>query len=188
MGGDTGNAENAEAEDNRRGAGNGEEALQQAASLQDWQGRMQASVSNVTVRSSSSQTYAAIRHTTVSYIFDLLFTARRNRLNQWRQQNGTRTGDSAWYTQTQNTWQSSSSALYYQDGLAAGGGEPTARLRVLNYSQTVIQTESESTAFSTVGTVRTADGRDISFQVNVGMSRQFQQYFEQNQVMKTFTM
>lgn len=188
VGGDTGNAENAEAEDNRRGAGNGEEALQQAASLQDWQGRMQVSVSNVTVRSSSSQTYAAIRHTTVSYIFDLLFTARRNRLNQWRQQNGIRTGDSAWYTQTQNTWQSSSSALYYQDGLAAGGGEPTARLRVLNYSQTVIQTESESTAFSTVGTVRTADGRDISFQVNVGMSRQFQQYFEQNQVMKTFTM
>lgn len=188
VGGETENT-NAETNEDNRNAENGEELVQQsAASLQDWQGRMQASASNVTVRSSASQTYAAIRHTTISYIFNLLFSERRNRLNQWRQQNGIRTDDSGQYVQTQNTWQGSSFSLYYQNGLAAGNGDTSSRLRVLNYSQAVIQTESESTAFSTVGTVRTADGRELSFNVNVGMSRQFQQYYEQNQVMKTFTM
>lgn len=190
VGEDTGNAGDAETNENSRNAGNGEDAVQQsAASLKDWQGRMQASASTVTVRSSASQTYAAIRHTTISYIFNLLFSERRNRLNQWMQQNGIQTRDSGQYAQTQSTWQSSSSfSLYYQSGFAAGGGDATARLRVLNYSQAVIQTESETTAFSTVGTVRTADGREINFNVNVGMSRQFQQYYEQNQVMKTFSM
>ncbi len=190
VGEDTGNAGDAETNENSRNAGNGEDAVQQsAASLQDWQGRMQASASTVTVRSSASQTYAAIRHTTISYIFNLLFSERRNRLNQWMQQNGIQTRDSGQYAQMQSTWQSSSSfSLYYQSGSAAGSGDATARLRVLNYSQAVIQTESETTAFSTVGTVRTADGREINFNVNVGMSRQFQQYYEQNQVMKTFSM
>lgn len=39
--------------------------------------------------------------------------------------------------------------------------------------------ESEATSFSTQGTVRTSDGREISFQVNVGMSREFQQYYQE---------
>lgn len=189
VGGDTGNAGNAETDENNPNAGSDEEMVQQsAASLQEWQGRMQSAASNVTVRSSASQTYAAIRHTTISYIFNLLFSERRNRLNQWLQQNGIQTRDSVQYAQTQTTWQSSSFSLYYQNGLGAGSKDASSRLRVLNYSQAVIQTESESTAFSTVGTVRTADGREINFNVNVGMSRQFQQYYEQNQVMKTFAM
>ena len=36
--------------------------------------------------------------------------------------------------------------------------------------------ESESTNFSTTGTVRTADGREISFNLDVSMSRKFTQY------------
>lgn len=36
--------------------------------------------------------------------------------------------------------------------------------------------ESESTSFSTTGTVKTADGREISFNLDVSMSRKFTQY------------
>lgn len=39
--------------------------------------------------------------------------------------------------------------------------------------------ESESTAFSTTGIVRTADGREISINVDVAMSRRFTQYFQE---------
>lgn len=39
--------------------------------------------------------------------------------------------------------------------------------------------ESESTFFSTQGTVRTADGREINFNVNIGMSREFQEYYQE---------
>lgn len=38
--------------------------------------------------------------------------------------------------------------------------------------------EEESVQFSTGGTVLTADGREISFQMNVGMSRRFAQYYK----------
>ncbi len=188
VGGETGNTGDAETKENTPDSEAGEELVQQsAASLQDWKSRLQASGSNVAVRSQTSQTYAAIRHTTISYIFNLLFSERRNRLNQWLQQNGIQTRDTQ-PVQTQDTWQSNGSfGLYYQNGLA-GSGDATARLRVLNYSQAVIQTESEDTAFSTVGRVCTADGREISFHVNVGMSRSFQQYYEQSQDLRTFTM
>ncbi len=64
----------------------------------------------------------------------------------------------------------------------------TARLGVLNYNQTVIRTEAESISFSTEGTVQTSDGRSIHFNVNVGMSREFQQYYEHNMTMGTFSM
>ena len=37
-------------------------------------------------------------------------------------------------------------------------------------------TESESTTFSTTGTVKTADGREISFNLDVSMSQNFSQY------------
>ena len=39
--------------------------------------------------------------------------------------------------------------------------------------------EEESMTFSTSGTVVTADGREITFNMNVGMSRSFEQYYKQ---------
>lgn len=183
-GGDTGNTQDA---GNR---GNEKEAPailgQQQATLEEWQGRMQQAGSSVTVRSSASQTYAAIRHRTVNYIFNLLFASRRNRWNRWRQENGMQ-GYGA------------QQPAYGQEALPAGKsdisslrtGEKkdfTASMRVLNYTRATIETESESTVFSTTGTVRTSDGRSISFNVNVGMSREFQQYYEETTEMATFTM
>ena len=39
--------------------------------------------------------------------------------------------------------------------------------------------EEEHTTFSTTGTVKTADGRELSFNLEVGMSRRFEQYYEE---------
>ncbi len=52
-------------------------------------------------------------------------------------------------------------------------------LQLLGAGQAGIQIEAEDTAFTTKGTVRTSDGREISFNVNVGMSRRFQQYYQE---------
>lgn len=61
-------------------------------------------------------------------------------------------------------------------------------MKVLTYSEHRIQIEAEDTEFSTVGTVRTADGREINFNVNVGMSREFQQSFREDLQLSTFKM
>ena len=45
-----------------------------------------------------------------------------------------------------------------------------------------------SETFSTVGTVKTADGREINFNVNVGMSREFQQYYSEELDLASFKM
>ena len=42
--------------------------------------------------------------------------------------------------------------------------------------------EEESTTFSTTGTVKTADGRELSFHLELGMSRRFEEYYEENYV------
>lgn len=194
-GGDMGNVDHTGKADGSEGSNveTGEGMAQQnAAALQDWQNRLQISGSNVSVRSSASQTLVNIRQTTIRYIFDLLFSARRNRLNQWMQNNGIQTVDS----QASVGWQDSrqgytgnSYNLYDQNGLLKQEpGMRTQTLKVLNYNQAVIQTESEVTKFSTVGTVKTADGREINFNVNVGMSRSFQQYYEQDLQLMSFTM
>ena len=61
-------------------------------------------------------------------------------------------------------------------------------MKVLNYSQETLQIETENTTFSTVGTVRTKDGREIRFNVNVGMTREFQQYYREDLEMLSFKM
>ena len=48
--------------------------------------------------------------------------------------------------------------------------------------------ESEETCFSTTGCVRTADGRELNFDLNLTMSRSFTQYYERNiSSVRTFT-
>lgn len=54
---------------------------------------------------------------------------------------------------------------------------------VFSYEAEFVETEQETTAFSTIGTVKTADGREINFNIDVEMSRSFTQYYkEQYQV------
>lgn len=155
----------------------------QTASLNDWQGRMQVSTAKIRVRSRESQTLDQIRQRTVRYIFDLLFAYRRNRLGSWGQENsyGSSSGNET-------------EEILRQTPTAQGTGEvlqlksSSINMRVLNYSHETIHTESERTTFSTAGTVKTADGREISFHVNVGMSREFQSRFTEDLQLARFTL
>ena len=154
----------------------------QAATLQEWQGRMQSSVGKVTMRSSESQTLATIRYNTVRYIFELLFSHRRNRFNGWKQEN------------TQNNTQNGAQENIYRESSDSGANKvlqsqrSSVRMRVLNYTQETLHIESENTTFSTAGTVKTADGREIHFNVNVGMSREFQSHFSEDLELARFTL
>jgi hypothetical protein len=53
-------------------------------------------------------------------------------------------------------------------------------VRVVEYQQVYSYTETETTAFSTTGTVKCADGREIDFNLDLQMSRSFQEYYEEN--------
>ena len=58
-------------------------------------------------------------------------------------------------------------------------GWNAARMKVLNYVGETYNVEQEDTCFSTVGTVRTKDGREINFNVNVNMSRRCEEYYRE---------
>lgn len=64
---------------------------------------------------------------------------------------------------------------------------PTARYKRLEYVQESYYQEKESTSFSTVGTVRTGDGREINFNINVGMSRSFEERYREQLDLASFT-
>lgn len=174
VGGNAGNSENA------GGAGSAESAADRTSSaLSDWQKRMQGANTNVSIRSSASQTYATIRQTTIHYIFSLLFGSRTNRFNQWLQDSGAQSN-------AQEEQQNANAGAEEQNAQDMQLAPLTTNVKVLRFTQENIQIESENTAFSTVGKVRTADGREIDFNVNVGMSRQFQQHFYEDLQMASF--
>ena len=136
------------------------------SSLQDWQTRMQSSVGKVNMRRSEGQTLANIRQLTIRYIFELLFAGRKHRFRDWEPDNTS-------YACGQNQVQPTSSNVI---------------VRKLTYSQETYHCESENTSFSTVGTVRTADGREISFNINVEMSRSFESYFREDLQLASFSL
>lgn len=191
IGGDTENT--ADAGENQSGekTENSEKAV---TTMQDWQARFQAGTSNVSIRNSVSQSITEIRQQTIRYIFDILFAARRNRLNQWLQVNGSHTesvqsGNVQSSSGNGRTGSVNNGGLYYENGFLMM--EPRTLVtnrKVLSYGQETYFEESESTNFSTVGTVRTADGREIQFNVNVGMSREFQEYYRDDLELASFTM
>lgn len=55
-----------------------------------------------------------------------------------------------------------------------------AGIQTFRFSTQYYHAETESTAFSTQGTVKCADGREIDFNLNLEMSRSFQEYYEKN--------
>lgn len=68
---------------------------------------------------------------------------------------------------------------------AAAGG--STAYTVQGYQMQHYHMEEESTAFSTQGTVKTADGRELSFNLEFGMSRRFEEYYEENHVLSVST-
>ncbi len=154
---------------------------QKLYTLEDWQNSLNTKVSRIQIRPSRSEsTWAEFRQLTVRYIFSLLFP------NKWGETSdylkdlgyGGATGNQS-LAENPNA-----GVVSGQETLASFGGT----VRVLNYTQESFVYEQESTSFSTVGTVRTADGREINFNVEVGMSREFTQTFREQIDALSFTM
>lgn len=161
----------------------GQAGEEKASVLDNWQNRFGISSKRISVSGSNERTLTEVRDATIKYIFELLFSARKSRFNDW-------TASQNFSNQGQNTVSGS--------GQNAGNGQMltgstnlnflSGNLKTLNYSQESFYEESESTSFSTVGTVRTADGREINFNVEVGMSRSFQEYYREDLELASFTM
>lgn len=54
-----------------------------------------------------------------------------------------------------------------------------ANMRTFTFSRQFYYEETETTTFTTQGTVKCADGREINFNLNLNMSRSFQEYYEE---------
>lgn len=140
-------------------------------SLQEWQNRFSASPVSISVSRDTSQTLADIRQQTIKYIFELLFGKRKNWLF----------GENS-YHNADSISQSSNSQTVSQTQTSS------LNMKAFVYSQKNYYCEKESTSFATTGMVKTADGREISFQVNVGMSREFEQTFQQELALAQFSL
>lgn len=176
-------------------AGMGGATNRTITTMQDWQTRFQSTRSHLSIRSSESQTFASFREQTIRYIFDMLFAARRGRLNQWMDEHtnqsksaGVLEGSWSQNSWSQNSWHFGSSGVNQYGSQGMTDTTLVTNMKVLAYSQETFLEESEQTMFSTTGTVRTADGREINFNVNVGMSREFQQYYREDLELASFAM
>lgn len=154
--------------------------------LQEWQTRLQTSVSNVSLRSTVSQTYEDIRQQTLRYIFELFFPSGRNRFRDLVR-------DTVSDSQRQNITESDSqvSGALTSEKNALTLAQPrqfNVSAKVLDYTQETYTFENEDISFSTVGKVRTSDGREIDFNVNIGMSREFSSYTRDELQLASFVM
>lgn len=74
------------------------------------------------------------------------------------------------------------SADYFTGGNAGG-----TMYKVNGFQKQYYHSEEECTTFSTQGMVKTADGRELSFNLEFGMSRSFQEYYEENYITSVTT-
>ena len=107
---------------------------------------------------SAHQQFMEIRQQCLNFLMAILFPERRRSFSWGSEGEGTNTAS------TSDALQSS-----------VGTGEKTFTFSTQYYHE-----ETETTGFSTTGTVRCADGREISFNLNLEMSRSFQEYYEES--------
>lgn len=204
--GQGGNALNAAIGGNAGDAGNTKDADGTTGNgqtvLADWQARFQVNTSAVSVRNAPSQTFAEFRQQTLRYIFDLLFASRKNRLSRWMQEEGMESASGI---------QGSAQGAAPADGAGNIGGSVSGtasangnvsskgflmmqpltlavNMKVLSLGQETYFEEAEDTSFSTTGMVKTSDGREISFNVNIGMSRRFQEQYREDLDLAAFSL
>ena len=140
--------------------------------LEDWQNSLSVRSSRVNMnRFGRANVMDNLRQVTLRYIFDLLFAGRRGQFDQWMQDRGLTSSTSNTTSSDQNlNWQGQTS------------------MKVFTYTQETFTYEQEDTYFSTTGTVRTSDGREINFNVDIGMSRRFQETFREDLQLASFNM
>lgn len=146
-----------------KGGGNGRQSrMLSAGGVSDLRERVESMrTGRVQLRSSSDSAVGKLRSYTMRYIFMLLFGDDRTREFMGEDENLGTSGEA---------------------GQESQGGNATLQLqpfnmKVLSFGTEEYYYEQENTLFSSVGTVRTADGREINFNVNLAMSRSFTQVY-----------
>ena len=141
--------------ENMEQAGQAEENDENTANLEDITTHFKnlSNSGRISARKRPEDTMMTIRQYCMQFLMELLFNFR-----------GERYGASRWNSEN-----------------AASGGT--------GFGQTIYQTniisnqyyhrEEENTTFSTTGTVKTADGRELSFNLEFSMSRRFEEYYEE---------
>lgn len=145
--------------------------------LEDWQNSLAVRSRRIDSYGVRSNTMDNLRQVTIRYIFDLLFAGRKNRLSQWREDYGLNSSMSGGSNSAMSSAQNGNMQIL-----------DFGTTRVLSYTQETFSYEREDTGFSTTGTVRTSDGREINFNVDIGMSREFQETFREDLALASYTM
>lgn len=109
-----------------------------------------------------------IRQQCIIFLMNILFPERR-RNGVWDQ------NLSAESETNQSSQDTAFQEISSQDLLFGSG----VNIRTYQFTRQYYHEETESTGFSTQGTVRCADGREINFNLNLEMSRSFQEYYEE---------
>lgn len=124
---------------------------------------------SVSLRTQSTSAVESFRQATIRYIFRMFFGEKK----------------------TNQLFGEDYLNKNFSENLSGGSTDGSFSItsgNVLTLSNEQLYDESESTSFATKGTVRTADGREISIDVDVTMSRRFTQYFaEEMQIMQVNT-
>lgn len=113
-----------------------------------------------------------IRQQCLNYLMNIFFPGRRN---IWEHEDIVNEGEG----------QSSdkNEAVSGSDTLALG-----LNVKTFVFSRQYYREETENTGYTTQGTVKCADGREIQFNLNLEMSRSFQEYYEENVSMRQVSM
>ncbi len=130
-----------------------------------------SAVGSVSSRSQLSQ-LATIRQQCIAFLFQALF----------RDPIGQRNGDMGGGLGSTDTGSSQENMFSSRELIAF----PMNNVRVLEAERIFSYSETETTSFSTQGTVKCADGREIDFNLNMQMSRSFQAYYQENYMSVAF--
>lgn len=125
------------------------------------------SIRNIDTTDASKQ-LRDIRQQCIIFLMNILFPERR-RNSTWDQ-------DLSAESETNQSSQDTASQTIASQDLLFGSG---VNIRTYQFTRQYYHEETENTGFSTQGTVRCADGREINFNLNLEMSRSFQEYYEE---------
>lgn len=146
-----------------------------------------------TQAAAASEQLRKIRQRCINYLIELLFPERR--IRPWEEElsasawdnsraQGASAQDGAFQGTASQGADLPNGATQGKDAAGMREGQRiiplNANIKTFSFSRQYYHEETENTGFATQGTVKCADGREINFNLNVTMSRSFQEYYEEN--------
>lgn len=146
-----------------------------------------------TQAATASEQLRKIRQRCINYLIELLFPERR--IRPWEEElsasawdnsraQGASAQDGAFQGTASQGADLPNEATQGKDAAGIREGQRiiplNANIKTFSFSRQYYHEETENTGFATQGTVKCADGREINFNLNVTMSRSFQEYYEEN--------